>query len=356
MTYRPTLYDIKKVFLMLGNACNFNCPHCVQHDCHPSIKKQIEPEVINWLKFLSGSRIETFKPTLIFFGGEPLLYRKTMKDVVNELKDSFNYTIISNGSLLNQNDVDWINSNQIEFVFSNDGFYTKCTRDQNMFDDPHFVDLFNQIENKSVEGVFHAFNANPYKFWNYIKSFASNTKIVLDDLICSGSIPENYMQFDLEEIKQIFDQIEKDHILFFNRKLETSPVVDYLYSKVMIVQKGRKFNELPLCGTCRTSLNIDTAGKVYLCHNSDVVIGTIQDDIIDLVERGTKELTNRIRALNKARQCSSCSAFGFCRGGCPLEEPKRDCSSLCKVRKIQWNTAEKCFNEFLKSEKENEAA
>lgn len=350
MCYRPTLFDINRVFLILGWACNFNCPHCVQHDSHPKVKKSVQPKVLEYLQRLADSRPERMRVNLTFFGGEPLLYKTAMKETVQTLGDRFKYTIISNGSLLFDEDVEWINENNIGFVFSNDGFYTKCTRDLNLFDDPAFVGRFNRIEDRSVEGVFHAYNSDIYKFWSYVQGLAPGTKVYLDDLICSSSVPDSYQYFNVDEIRLMFKQIKEDHIQFFNHKAEANAAVEYLLQKIRAVGRIHGKELRPRCGTCRSMLNIDTAGNVYLCHNSDEIVGTIDDDIIDLFERGQKKIEEKMQALIKARTCEKCSVFGLCRGGCPLESPVKNCGPLCDVRRIQWKTAQECFEEFLKLE------
>lgn len=350
MNERPTLFDINRVFLVLGSACNFNCPHCVQHESHPRIKKEIEPKVLDYLKNLADSRPERMKPNLTFFGGEPLLYKPAMRSAVRALGDRFNYTIISNGALLTDEDVEWLNQNDIYFVFSNDGFYTKCTRDLNLFDDPSFVARFNRIKRRCVEGVFHAYNTDIYKFWSYVHSVAPGTQICLDDLICSGSVPDSYQCFDIDEIRGMFKRIQSDHLRFFRREMEANAAIECLYQKVRMIDRGRITDGRPTCGTCRTMLNIDTSGNVYLCHNSDEVIGTIDDDIVELGRRGESRIKKKMNELIKARGCQNCSVFGFCRGGCPMEDPRKNRQPLCEVRKIQWHTAESCYNELMKTE------
>lgn len=337
---------------MLGSACNFSCPHCIQHDFHPRIKKNVEQKVIDWLKKISASRPKDKKPTLILWGGEPLLYREAMKTLVSSLGDSYNYSIISNGSLLTQADVDWINANEISFVYSNDGVNTYATRDKNLFEDEEFLSLFNKIKYRAVDGVFHAFNQKPYEFWDYVESKSPDCPIYLEELLCSQNVPKSYCEFDLTDIKQSFDCMKKDTINAVKTG-ELKRSVIYLQNYIGGIASSNTKSAFPKCGSCLKSLNVDTAGKIYLCHDQNLVIGTIDDEFEDLYERANIEFTKLREVKLKDKGCFECEVFEYCRGGCPFEPASENQKKTCETRKIAWQTAKDAvclFNELTKNE------
>ena len=62
------------------------------------------------------------KPEILFFGGEPLLkYEEIIKPIIIKYSDLFNYSITTNGLLLSEDIVDFLNQHNVSVLFSFDG-------------------------------------------------------------------------------------------------------------------------------------------------------------------------------------------------------------------------------------------
>ena len=118
----PLETDLKKIYLMLGPACNLKCRHCYETDVpQPRLKKTIDRDVWNYLERMSADRVKRGDAPmqLTFWGGEPLLYWNLIREVVERMGDgAFSYWIMSNGVLLSDDMVDFINTHGMFYSVS----------------------------------------------------------------------------------------------------------------------------------------------------------------------------------------------------------------------------------------------
>lgn len=106
--------------LVLTDKCNFSCSYCPQH----REKKTLESEAITaFLDFLRP-RLAT-EVWLGFYGGEPLLawplIEKTVEYLRKNRKNTFHFSLTTNGSLLKKKHILFFKENRFELVLSYDG-------------------------------------------------------------------------------------------------------------------------------------------------------------------------------------------------------------------------------------------
>lgn len=109
--------------IQLGLSCNYACSYCNQSSqvdlMAASQTADAEEFLADMSKWLKGS------PSLIeFWGGEPLLYFKKLQILVPELDRRFpdaEFSMVTNGSLLTQEIVDFIATYDIRITLSHDG-------------------------------------------------------------------------------------------------------------------------------------------------------------------------------------------------------------------------------------------
>ncbi|MFK7779954.1 MAG: radical SAM protein [Candidatus Gracilibacteria bacterium] len=113
--------DIKKpnilFTIMLTRQCNYRCDYCALTFSNDIIDYNTIDTFITTIKnksdLLGNIKIE-------FFGGEPLLEFDKLKYIVNKIKniDGISFSVVTNGELLDQNKLDFLNLNNFEIVFS----------------------------------------------------------------------------------------------------------------------------------------------------------------------------------------------------------------------------------------------
>lgn len=118
--------NIKRLKIQMGLSCNYECSYCSQRFVERPV--QGNPEKVDELiaklqsafdlpKYGTGLKIE-------FWGGEPLVYWKTMKPLAEKLRalyPSAIFSIITNGSLLTKDIVDWLEAYGFGMSISHDG-------------------------------------------------------------------------------------------------------------------------------------------------------------------------------------------------------------------------------------------
>lgn len=98
--------DFMSFVIHLNYTCNLVCSYCYQNDISNkiSLTNESQNEIIKFI--LNKIKNENPKKVdITFIGGEPLLFEKNMFEIVDALdfyKKLINYTIVSNGTLLNK--------------------------------------------------------------------------------------------------------------------------------------------------------------------------------------------------------------------------------------------------------------
>ena len=335
-----SIFNLKKIFLVLGTACNFNCVYCIEHENKPRCKKVIHPNVIAWLDELSYKLPEALKPTIHFYGGEPLLYKEAIHQVVDQFKDKFNYLIVSNGAYLDDADVDYFNENDITFVLSNDGAETSFTRQVDMLKDPAFVERFNRLKHHEVDAVWCAVTQDLYALYDYVHKVSPDAKVWHEDLVTSPDTDERLTKMDEPTILRTIKQMGTEFEDSVNGKPQTPGAEDFYSWLQFAINRIKKpaFGNFPNCACGWQNLSIDTAWNVYLCKNFNEKIGTIDDSYDDLYEKA-KAKVKVLRDENLEKKgCFDCPAFFFCRGGCPFEKPSERQKEKCVLLRTKWQS------------------
>lgn len=121
--FQTTKENTGKVVLSTTYNCNLNCKYCYVRGGDLSSKMMDSKVAIKVIDFLLSKNLDEI--TIQFFGGEPTLNFKCIKDIVDYLnkkkaKSKINYEISTNG-LVPQNYLDFFAKNKFLFIVSLDG-------------------------------------------------------------------------------------------------------------------------------------------------------------------------------------------------------------------------------------------
>ena len=325
---------IRTLYLMMGFNCNFRCRHCIQDGCNTIIREEsvISQDTIDYLNRLIDIRPDSYnKIRLMFWGGEPLLYWKIIKEVISMFGDKFKYSMVTNGSLLTQDKVNFINEHEISVALSYDGENTEKVRRINILQDKSKLDLFKQIKSKSVCAVISAYNYDYQKMFDHIdKLIDKDIRIFFENILVTWEMPKDLYSFDLEDYRNKLHQLAiqaKQDIL----SMKLSRAVDFFFKYLQDICNINKEDSYTLhCGQMYRVINLDLKGNLYSCHNMCNPIGTVKDDRISLVLRQDKWVERNI-----PKTCMNCQYYPLCKGGCPNELVDKDGERYsCKISKI----------------------
>lgn len=324
------MQTFKAVYLIMGEKCNFNCRYCLQHNLFTTpCSSDIDDRIFAYLNNLSPDKD---KILFMFWGGEPLLYIDTIRLFVGKLnKDKFNFSIVSNGELLDEDIVNFINENNINFTLSNDGKETANFRTRNMLESESFVKLLKEINGtKSVASVISAQNYKVDSIWEYVsEKIGGHVYINYDYIMDTGSTPKDLTNFNFAEFEEymatLFNGFQEKIV---NNTLTYNEAV-YLNSIIKKLVEEYVSGSTP-CGTTVHTLNIDCMGNSYLCHNSGIKLGNVLKQNYDEI---IKEFNDKYNKYSIG-VCVHCEAVKYCRSGCVLVGREARSRYYCDMKKV----------------------
>lgn len=332
--------DISVVHLMLGSQCNMCCRHCSQN---PVKKDNFKDEFIssdvclfidNFINFaVNGGNRKKY--LFYFWGGEALLHWDLIKSIVIKYSkkyhlngnNKFQFVISSNGLLLTEDIVQFINYYGIQFNFSYDAPEPFIVRG---FVSDDICNLVNEIRNLVVISSFNAVNCDFYSAYYCLRTKFPNARISLMlELMYTFGMPKDIVSFDYSVLRENFRKVriavqykENFFVKFVSKSLSPilSPDVNSFFLK----------NGVKSCFAGMWYLPVTLYGDVMFCHNSGVKIGTLNDSLQEIYDKGFAYV-NQYKSL----QCLNCKHKDICIGPCTVSLWNKDKFVYCDLYKKQ---------------------
>ena len=342
------------LIFVMGQACNLRCKYCLKNTMtNEQLSTEISDDVLDYLKWLAYNSEKSI--TVNYYGGEPLVYLDGIKQIVeycdklNEEsgRNIFSHAMISNGKLLTQDLVDYINEHNITYTLSYDGYNSEYTRGFDSIKERG--DLAIQIKTLGLTGVvtsknypldmcnaFQEFDNKFFEKWKY------HVRLNFDDLMDTGEGIEfqELLNIDhekyMDNMNKLFDIYEKS---ILDKKEDHTHYVHSTYCQIII----NNINGYLVSDGCKTSrcnqgidvINMDLDGYMYDCHNiTDGKLGHINDDparITRALIASEYPIMHRLHTI-----CKDCEAIAVCSGGCKyISDDKLE--SICNIYKIKYS-------------------
>lgn len=166
----------------LTNSCNLNCKYCYEKN---KINKVINFNVIEkLLKERVNSRERS--TTVSFFGGEPLLEKQLIYDTVNlgnnitkNSKHKFNYSLTTNGTLIDDEFIKFCKKNNITVGISIDGNAESHNLNRTSIANKESFDDVVKNSKKCIESNLNCM-ALPVVCLNNVKNLANNINFLVN--------------------------------------------------------------------------------------------------------------------------------------------------------------------------------
>ena len=305
--------DIQSFHLLFGPACNMHCRHCVQHHgkkIYDKFSSKLNPKVWelikNYIIFCLEHALQ-FKE-FIFWGGEPLLHLKIIKDIVNRTKNefgiteskNFNFLIVSNGLLLNDEIINFINETGVKFLLSYDAPYPFAVRD---YVSDEICNKVRKIKRYSILASCNAINHDPLlAYYCLSKKFPNATEIdVNPNLTQAPDISRDIYNWDWNIIR---NNLKKLRIAAqMDNKFVLNLIYRYYLSNGHTDSQGVNISK----SIGIVFLNCTLDGNVLSNHNSFDQVGTVDDSLQKLHENSYE----RLRLL-KSPECKTCRHIDIC--------------------------------------------
>lgn len=294
------------IYIMLGFECNFGCVYCLQGDVHKQMIAN-EPNEAFW-GFLDTY---PYKDTtrLFFWGGEPLLYWSVIETVVERYSGRYNFGIISNGSLLTEDKVDFLNRHKVHFIFSHDAHITKDTRGRDMWQEASFRKCFERLDSRTINVTVTARSRSYQEIFAY---YPEGEDVNLNPLIntCDSEVDRVLAAFKAEDVRRDMTYLLEGFEA--GRANEVRNVKKLLTAMLRFMETGGSADRCFDCVYGAKTFNIDTQGNVYVCHNSTRKVGTVADPYEEIAAR-IHQVVSGVR-----EGCIRCDFKAVCGGSCYL--------------------------------------
>lgn len=294
------------IYIMLGFECNFSCVYCLQGKIDVPGASCVLSD--SFFAFLDEY---PYKDTtrLFFWGGEPLLYWSAIRTIVERYSGRYNFGIISNGSLLTGDKVDFLNRHKVHFIFSHDAHITKDTRGRDMWQEASFRECFEGLDSRTINVTVTARSRSYQEIFAY---YPEGEDVNLNPLIntCDGEVDRVLAAFKDEDVRR--DMMYLLEGFEAGRANEVRNVKKLLTAMLRFMEMGGSADRCFDCVYGAKTFNIDTQGNVYVCHNSTRKVGTVADPYEDIAIR-IRQIVSGVR-----EGCIRCDLNGVCGGSCYL--------------------------------------
>ena len=296
---------VRKLMIKMGGKCNLSCPHC---HCVPS-QYQFNPLILNWIKDQNFDHI-------VFGGGEPLVYLYTMKQIINSLGNKFKYRFVTNGNLLSQDIVNWINDNNIQVMVSFDG--SKGSRDSAI--EPKW-DLVAQIKNFGLSVCcFHGnmdFGQIALEIDNLKQKYSLNLSYPgALNFICFPHQTEYSPNTEIteEDVKTYIDQLQLQLSYFIYRVKQGEDINSmwFLQNAISKWLKPKTYDGFACFNENNLHLTLD--GRFLLCPYDYSYVGNI---ITGIDWKKVHEY--------EPNRCKSCEIKHICKNTCIANITENEC-------------------------------
>ena len=329
---------LKAICLHVAHGCNMDCEYCFAGKGEYSGKSGIMSletgkKALDYLVEHSGSRKHL---EVDFFGGEPLINWEVCKELVRygrELEKKhdkiFNFTLTTNGVLIDDDVIDFTNREMGNVVLSMDGrreTHDRMRRSKTgsgTYDT--IMDNFRALVDSRTEEGAERRSREYYMrgtYTAYNKDFSRDVLAMADLGFRETSIepvvsdPDVPYALHEEDLPQLFDEYEKLALEMLEREKRGEGFNFYHYT-VDLTGGPCIYKRVSGCGVATEYLAVTPSGDLYPCHqfvgDDEMIVGNIYDGITHPETVGKFMGNNNLYTRD---ECRGCWAKLYCAGGC----------------------------------------
>ena len=335
--HHPNFIDRKKVVkalcLHVAHDCNLKCKYCfaAQGDfggAKELMSFEVGRKAVDYLIANSGNRRNL---EIDFFGGEPLMNFEVVKQLVEygrsvekENNKNIRFTITTNGVLLDDDKIKYINENMHNVVLSLDGRKEVNDRMRPTLNDKGSYDIIMPKFKKLVESrpkdkyyyIRGTFTRENLDFSEDVLHFAdegfelTSVEPVVDD-------ESNPFALRQEDMEKVFNEYEKLAVKYSDRLLNGENF-KFFHFMIDLNQGPCVIKRITGCGAGNEYLAITPNGDIYPCHQfvgkDEYKLANINDEEIVI----PRELTDTFKNAHvySKEDCQNCWNKFYCSGGC----------------------------------------
>ncbi len=327
---RMVAAPVKAMCLHVAHDCNLRCKYCFAStgdfgEGRKLLDFETGKKAIDFLIEKSAGRHNL---ELDFFGGEPLMNFEVVKQIVEYARSlekkhqkCFRFTITTNGMLLDDAKIDYINREMSNVVLSIDGRPAVNDRMRPCINGKGSYDIILDKYKRLVEKRGHDQYYVRGTFTKYNLDFADDVlhlyKEGFDQLSVEPVVsdPEKDYAITEKDFPRIFEEYEKLAKELIRLKKE-GKVINFFHFMLDLDQGPCAIKRLRGCGCGNEYVAVTPDGDIYPCHQfvgmKEWKMGNLHDGTFDFK---MKDYFSQTTVYNKS-DCKDCWAKFYCSGGC----------------------------------------
>jgi len=337
--------DFRQLYLVISEACNFNCKYCRQVTHNSRGKKMMTQEETKQIINDFFKQAKNKPQGVVFYGGEPLLNKDVLLETIKyirqkerelKFKKPTDLTIITNGTNIDNQSARLIKKHNVYIIVSIDG--AKKEHDKlRVYKNNHgtFKDVLRGYKIYKSAGCkigisctigSHNYHSLPQVF-NY---FAKQLKPVNVGINLPHDNYDNPLNVNLD-----FKLFCQNFLKIFEKSNKNNLYIEHIMRKLNLLFKQEiKVNDCPACGG---RLVVLPGKKLGICEGAIGIDNFFFRDI-----KKTSQMSSAWYLTSPLfdKKCKPCVALGVCGGGCPFD-------GYLQSKKIGCRDARRCL--FIKN-------
>ena len=321
---------VKAMCLNVAHDCNLRCEYCFAAKGDFGCGRKLMPlevgkKAIDFLIERSAGRRNL---EMDFFGGEPLMNWDVVKELVLYAREqekihnkNFRFTITTNGLLLTDDKIDFINQEMSNCVLSLDGRKEINDRLRVRVDGtgcydqivPKYQKLVAQRGDKDyyARGTFTRYNLD------FTEDVLHMADLGFDQVSVEPVVSDEKLDYSIkeEDLTRVFEEYERLANALLKRRKEGKGC-NFFHFMIDLNQGPCAIKRLRGCGCGNEYVAVTPEGDIYPCHqfvgDEQWKMGSVLDGTFNMP---MKERFAKANVYSKS-DCKNCWAKFYCSGGC----------------------------------------
>ena len=321
---------IKSLCLNVAHDCNLRCSYCFASEGDFGCGRELMPletakKSVDFLIEHSG-KIKNLE--MDFFGGEPLMNWNVVKETVKYARSlekkynkNFRFTLTTNGILLDDEKIDFINEEIYDVVLSLDGRkeindkyrITKTKKGSYDIVLPKFQKLISRRGNKSyyVRGTYTKDNLDFTKDVMHLYNLGFKN-ISMEPVLCDKNFASSVNKEDINRVLAEYENLCRELI----KMKKSGKEINFFNFNIDLDKGPCVLKRLKGCGCGNDYVAITPSGDIFSCHQlvgeNEFKMGNVNSGMFD--DNIKKKFLNT--SIYHKEKCQNCWVKFYCSGGC----------------------------------------
>ena len=324
---------VKSLCLNIAHDCNLRCKYCFASQGDYDTNKRelmsfdVAKRAVDFLIKMSGPRQHC---EIDFFGGEPLLNWDVVKQTVEYIESIqekhnkiFKLTLTTNGMLLTQDKIDYVNEHKMSLVLSLDGRESVHNAMRPVAGSG--AESYKYIAKNLINAVkqrhgleYYVRGTYTHKNLDFTKDVMAMSDLGFEHLSMEPVVGEegDYVLRE-EDWPALEKEYEKLADIYLERQLEGwGEKFNFFHFRMDLYRGPCMAKRLRGCGAGHEYMAIVPNGDIYPCHQFVGKDGYVLGNVYDGLQNTEIPKDFRNTHVFSKPTCAECWAKFFCSGGC----------------------------------------